>query len=241
MYYNISSLFTNERMVTAINELHALITDKHEDLTLFQTLIVSHRWSREKIERLLQYAIDPVTYTRRNGNEKVIDFDLLEKFFLQWSSKTGKTQAQTIDKVSKFKLYNAREKKPAWEKATIVQYIMEDLAKHSPERAVEFQQALTTTEVVPIDTLNRMSLIEPDNSSFALAIKLYLVSHYSDDDIWDYNGIQALTGPVHQAISKQFGVNMGQYEQTMFCNSIAKDINRSPTYVNTALWAMGSN
>jgi len=72
----------------------------------------------------------------------------------------------------------------------------------------------------------------------AFSFKVFVLYLAEEDN---YKGMLPYTEPVHRACELLFNTSFkdNQYRHTLFCMDLAKELNASPMYVNTALWVLG--
>lgn len=88
----------------------------------------------------------------------------------------------------------------------------------------------------PLNKIEEASLLGALYPSLMFPIKTFLITKGRQDD---YKGILPFTSPVKKTTITLFGLSQNQYENTLLCRDIAKELNTSPFYVNTALWYLG--
>jgi len=102
-----------------------------------------------------------------------------------------------------------------------------------------YSWVLDTDEVISLRTLTKLSLMNSDNTHFVFGIMRYVIANYERSKLKNYLGILPLTKNVTESLDTLFGLDLDQYEATLFCIEQAKIYDMSPIEINLRLFSLG--
>lgn len=207
------AILANPKRVSEINKIHSEIKELFKWLTLEDVLIVGFNWNRDKIDTVMNNEFD------HKDLDGPFAYKELKAFFYTWDWDGN-------EQLSKFKCYN----QPA-------------ICRHARYRAIFLQdmesKGYNLSKKLSIAQLEEISCYSIGYATVSYAIKCYLIANYDNEQIKEYRGIQAQTGPVNNSMEHLFGCCMSNYEHTIICNDLVIETGLSSTDINTAFYTMG--
>jgi hypothetical protein len=142
----------------------------------------------------------------------------LRRFMYVWEYETGEM------KLKDYGLYNTLALANARYRAVFLQKLV--------------RMGYDLTKKLSIKDLEEISKLAENSNTVLYAIKCYLLANHGSN-LMKFKGLQPQTGPVHNATKKLFCVKDSNKEHMNRCNTLAKELNVSSTFINTSMYFLG--